>query len=188
MLSLQKSKTNINLVQNAVINLSSKGLSQDETNVLARGFKFRPTLKELPIREIIIATETLIKTASIPPPTAAHLRNTTLTEIEKMKDREKRKPTKMNLSSREWKAIKKIADDKERIVIPADKGDKSVVMDYGMDAMEQKEEDLAILDGVTYLSKLQDRIEPHIKLDHDPTAQHEKKLNAALRKMKQMGN
>ena len=105
-----------------------------------------------------------------------------------MKDREKRKPTKMNLPSREWKAIKKIADDKERIVIPADKGDKSVVMDYGMDATEQKEEDPAILDEVPYLSKLQDRIEPHIKLDHDPTAQHEKKLNAALRKMKQMGN
>ena len=83
MLSLQKNKTNINLVHNAVINLSSKGLSQDETNVLARGFKFRPTLKELPIREIIIATETLIKTASIPPSTAAHLRNATLTETEK---------------------------------------------------------------------------------------------------------
>jgi hypothetical protein len=48
MLSLRKSKTSIPLVKDAVINLSSKTLTHDETNVLARGFKFRPTPKELP--------------------------------------------------------------------------------------------------------------------------------------------
>ena len=46
-----------------MVNLSSKKLSEEETNVLARGFKFRPTLEELPTRDIIIRTETLIKKA-----------------------------------------------------------------------------------------------------------------------------
>ena len=77
-----------------------------------------------------------------------------ITEIGRMKDREKRKPTKSNLSTKEWKAIKKITEDNERIVIPADKGDKSIVMDYGMEATEQKEEDSAILDEASYLQKL----------------------------------
>ena len=39
--------------------------------------------------------------------------NTVITEIEKMKDREKRKPTKSNLSTKEWKAIKKITEHNE---------------------------------------------------------------------------
>ena len=55
----------LNLKLDAVVNLSSKKLSEDETIVLARGFKFRPTLQQLPIKDIIIGTETLIKTAGI---------------------------------------------------------------------------------------------------------------------------
>ena len=40
---------------------------------------------------------------------------------------------------------------------------------------------------MSYLAKLKDRIQPHIKIDEDPTPQHEKKLNAALRKMVKAG-
>ena len=47
-----------------------KKLSEEETNMLARGFKFRPTLEELPFRDIILGTETLIKTAGVQPDVA----------------------------------------------------------------------------------------------------------------------
>ena len=89
--------------------------------------------KELPIQEIIIATENLIKTASIPAEIPTHMRNTVITGIEK------RKPMKSNLSTKEWKAIKKIIENNEQIAITADKGHKSIMMDYGMEATEQKE-------------------------------------------------
>ena len=44
----------------------------EETNVLESGFKFRPTLEEPPIRNIIIGTETLIKTAGVQPDVACN--------------------------------------------------------------------------------------------------------------------
>ena len=44
-------------------------------------------------------------------------------------------------------------------------------------------EGTAILDNTTYLSKRQDRITPHEKIDNNPAPKHELRLNAALTKM-----
>ena len=60
-------------------------------------------------------------------------------------------------------------------------------MDYGLEALECEEVTTAILNEESYLAKLKERIQPHIKIDEDPTPQHEKKLNAALRKMVKAG-
>ena len=76
-----------------------------------------------------------------------------------------------------------MANDQERIIIPADKGDKSIVLDYAKSAIENEEEDTAILDNATYLSKLQDRITQHEKINNNPAPKHERRLNAALTKM-----
>ena len=75
----------------AVLNRSSKELELTavETRILARGFKFRPLLQRLPIKDIVIGIETLIKTAKMPPETATELRNITITEIDKCKERRK---------------------------------------------------------------------------------------------------
>ena len=54
----------------AVLNRSLKELTAVETRILARGFKFRPSLQRLPIKDIVIGIETLIKTAKMPPETA----------------------------------------------------------------------------------------------------------------------
>ena len=174
-----------NLKLDAVVNLSSKELSEEETNVLARGFKFRPTLEELPIKEIIIGTEALIKTAGVQPDVASRLRNMTIKEIGRMQDLEKRRPTKKNLSTKEWKAVKTIAADKSIRVVPADKGDKSIVTDYGLEALDHKEDNSTVVDEGTYLSKLQERIITHTKIDFNPVLKHEKQLNLALQKMHQ---
>ena len=97
----------------------------------------------------------------------------------------KSRPTKKNLSIKEWKAVKAIAADTTRRIVPADKGDKTIVTDYGLEALECKEDDTTILPEGTYLSKLEERIKAHVKLEHNPAIQHEKKLNSALQKMHQ---
>ena len=61
-------------------------------------------------------------------------------------------------------------------------------MDYGKTSIENEEEDTAILDNTTYLSKLQDRITPHEKIDNNPAPKHERRLNAALTKMGKVSN
>ena len=144
-------------------------------------------LRGASIKDIIIGTETLIKTAGIKPDVATKLRNMTIKEIGRMQDLEKRRPTKKNLTTKEWKAVKTIAADTSRRVVPADKGDKSIVTDYGLEALDHKEEEAAVLDEGTYLGKLQERIKAHTKIDANPAIKHEKKLNSALQKMHQVG-
>ena len=87
------------------------------------------------------------------------------------------------MSKLEWTAVYEMANDHERIIIPADKGDKSIVMDYGKTAIENEEEDTAILDNTTYLSKLQDKITFQEKIDNNPAPKHERRLNTVLTKM-----
>jgi hypothetical protein len=149
----------------AVLNRSSKELTAVETRILARGFKFRPSLQRLPIKDIVIGIETLIKTAKMPPETATELRNITITEIDKMQRTEKRKPSKPNLSRQEWQAVKTLAADTDRRIVKGDKGDKSIVMDYGLEATECEEGTTSILNETIYLAKLLDRIQPHIKIE-----------------------
>ena len=44
-----------------------------------------------------------------------------------------------------------------------------------------------ILENPTYLEKLGERIEGHVKVDEHPTIKHEKVINTALTKMWQVG-
>ena len=41
----------------------------------------------------------------------------------------KRKPQRTNLSAAQWKAVKNLKEDKSIIIIPADKGNKTVILD-----------------------------------------------------------
>ena len=123
----REAKPHTQYKMDAVLNLSSKELTADERRELAS-----PTLRKLPIKEIIIGVETLIKTANIPTETAMDLRNTTIREIDRMERLEKKKPTKPNLTKQEWSAVKTLAADTERRIVKGDKGDKSIVMDYGL--------------------------------------------------------
>ena len=79
--------------------------------------------------------------------------------------------------------------DQERIIIPADKGDKSIVMDNAAKEVKYDAEDdaTAILEKQMYLDKLDDRIQGHIQVHQDSAIKHEKTLNAALNKMWKVG-
>ena len=132
----QKHRPKMQYKLDAVINQSKKELSEDETRVLARGFKFRPSLKELPIKDIVVGTEAYIKTAKVAQEIANHMRSRVAKEIDRMQAREKRRPTKQNMTTKEWVAVHKLKADTDRIIIPADKGDKSIVMEYSLDKEE----------------------------------------------------
>ena len=147
----------------SVLNLSSRQLSITEINVLARGFNFRPSLPDLPILDYIVATEAYIQDSQLDDINAALLRHTVINHIEKMKAQQAYKPTKSNLSPAEWKALNALRKDNSIIIIPADKGNKTVVLDRDV-----------------YLAKLEQRTSKHIPVEADPAIAHEQSLNLML--------
>ena len=179
-----------NLKMDAVLNLSDKPFSEAQRRVLARGFKFRPTIPGIPVLDIVTATESVIIKSKMEMAQAALLRNTVVTELKRMERMEKQRPTKSNLSKEEWAAIKQIREDHDTIVIPADKGDRSIRMEYGeieqYADQEGEELELAIVGEDTYLEKMADRIKEHHILKKDPTKKHENKLNLALDRMRKL--
>ena len=129
----------------------------------------------------------MIKTANISADTATKIRNTTIKEIGRMQDLEKRRPTKKNLSTKEWKAVKTLAADTTRWIAPADKADKLIRMEYGYTDADRSygEEDMEpmVVGENTYLAELKDRVKLHHKIKEDPSCKHEMKLNLALDRM-----
>ena len=68
----------------SVVNRSSKPLSDAQVRVLARGFKFRPSTQSLPTEDIIIATESLVKSSKMTAGKAACVRTTVAVELKRM--------------------------------------------------------------------------------------------------------
>ena len=89
-----KGKEGRNLKMDAVLTLSDKPLSEAQKRVLARGFKFRPMIPEIPVLDIITATESVIIKSKMEISQAAVLRNTVVTELKRMERMEKQRPTK----------------------------------------------------------------------------------------------
>ena len=147
----------------SVLNLSSRQLTNVEINVLARGFNFRPSLPDLPILDYVVPTEAYIRDSQLDEVNAALLRHTVINHIEKMKAQQKFKPPRSNLSPAEWKALRSLRNDNSIIIIPADKGNKTVVLDRDI-----------------YLAKLEQRTSNHILVEVDPAIKHEQELNAML--------
>jgi len=161
-------KPSMNFKMDSVLNLSSRDLTETEIKVLARGFNFRPSLPDLPILDYIVAAEAYIKDANLDDVNAALLRNTIVNHVEQMKIKQKYKPARSNMSTEEWKALKSLQNDNSIMIIPADKGNKTIVLDRDL-----------------YLSKLEDRTNKHIPVPTDPSIKHEKLLNQALEAISQ---
>ena len=84
---------------------------------------------------------------------------------------EKSKPPKPNISKRERQALKSLQDDDSIIILPADKGNATVVMDR-----------------VEYSNKLAELIDngANSKVKKDPTLKTERKLSQILGKNKDL--
>ena len=77
-----------------------------------------------------------------------------------MKVNQTYKPAKSSISAEEWKALKSLQSDNSIMIIPADKGNKTVLLDRDL-----------------YLSKLEQRTINHTQVNSDPSLNHEKLLN-----------
>ena len=103
-----------------VINVSNRNLSQEEVSVLAKGGNFAITPKEIPKEEIIANLESALR--FLPEEKAQELRTETARILKKAK------PPKSNLKPREFKAIRELNKDENILVLPADKGNATVVI------------------------------------------------------------
>jgi len=115
-----KSRVDENEKKKWVINLSSKKLSDDETSVLAKGMNFAVAPKRIPVDQFIAETESSI--SSLSPDKKSAIRNKVCSILSCAK------PPKKNISQAEMKALKTLGKDKNIIILKADKGNSTVVM------------------------------------------------------------
>ena len=140
----------------SVLNLSSRQLSILETNVLGRGFNFKPSLPHLPIVDYAFATEAYIHDAGLTiVVNAAVLRNTVLTHIEKMKVKQTFTLVKSNLSAEGWKPLKSLQSDNSIMIILADKGNKTVYIYISSICLNLNREVLTMHRSIPTLSQTQ---------------------------------
>lgn len=105
----------------SVVNLSSCVLTDAEISLLAKGLKFAPTPNRVPVVEMVTAVEEIAPMLS--EDQAGELRY----EIKKIL----KKPIKPkdNLAYEERKAIRMLKSKENIVILKADKGNKTVVMD-----------------------------------------------------------
>ena len=104
-----------------VMNLSDRPLSDSERSVLMKGLNFSVTPSKIPVDEIVAATELACSQLKVKSQ-AESLRN------EVVKIVSKSKPPRSNISRAEREAIKALAKDDSIVILPADKGRTTVIL------------------------------------------------------------
>ena len=115
----QTSETETNQKQRTIINISSKQLTNTEETLLAKGLNFTTAPKELPILDIISSVDSI----PIEEPHADEFR-WKIREILGKSD-----TPKPNLSKDEQMALRHLRTDTSIKILPADKGNATVIMD-----------------------------------------------------------
>ena len=146
-----------------VINISSKEISENELNVLKKGLNFAATPPKLPVDDIIVATEEACNKLT-DPMQAASLRSDVTRILRKTK------PIKQNINKEERLALQNLSHNQEILILPADKGRVTVVMDANDYDTKMKE---LLSDENTYK-----------KLSSDPTNKFKATLGKLLKKWK----
>ena len=141
-----------------VINLSEHQLTDDQTSILAKGGNFAITPKSVPTEEIIANTEAAI--TSLPDSKAEEIRS----EVSRILRRSK--PPKSNIKQREKQALKQLNNNKNIVILPADKGNATVIMETD----DYKEKIRNLLEPTTYK-----------KLEKDPTSKFLRQINNVVK-------
>ncbi|XP_046998008.1 uncharacterized protein LOC124613355 [Schistocerca americana] len=133
-----------------VVNLSSHTLSEATTAILAKGMNFAVAPKRVPKEDIIESVEASVR--HLPQAEAEKIRQETVRVLNKAK------PPKQNINAEEYHAIKELRDNPHLVVVQADKGNATVV-----------------LDTTDYNKRMEDILAEPIykKLQGDPTAKNE---------------
>ena len=119
---LDSSRENIRTDNNkVVVNLSSHQLSDVATKVLAKGNNFSIAPTRIPTEEIINQVEASIRI--LPATEAEEIRSETCRILRKVKK------LKSNITVTERKELKRLKDNKDILILSADKGNATVVMD-----------------------------------------------------------
>jgi hypothetical protein len=114
-----------------VINLSNYDLKNEEVNILKKGLGFSIAPKTVPIENIICSVEDSIKNLSDEDKNA--IRQDCALVLKKAK------PPKSNISKMEHEAIKNLRNNENIVILKADKGGATVVMnriDYNTKMIE----------------------------------------------------
>ena len=145
-----------------VINNSKRILSTHESSVLKKGLNFAITPTKLPVNDIIAQTEKAARKLS--PMAADSLRSEVVKVVKNTK-----LPTS-NISKDERKALYDLKKDKDIMILPADKGRATVIMD----TTDYKDKVQTLLADTNTYTKLQ----------RNPTQKFKNKLINILREWK----
>ena len=149
-------------VSHRVVNLSSKHLDVSHISVLSRGLNFAPAPTRVPTAHFVTSIEAAIRQSGVSENVAAKARMSIIGAVSRA-----RMPPR-NVTPRELKAR-----DENILVLPADKGKATVVMnrtDYDAKML------MMLKDESTYRP-----------LEKDPTSALERRMNSTLMKLKQSG-
>ncbi|KAI8507604.1 hypothetical protein Bbelb_149840 [Branchiostoma belcheri] len=145
-----------------VVNISEKTLNEHQTRVLQKGLNFAVTPDKIPSEDFVVATESACM--CLPLNSAEQLRSEVAGILRTVK------PPKSNITKQERDALKELRKEKDLLILPADKGKATVVMDRT--DYEKKVSDM-LADDKTYE-----------KLSMDPTQRYKRKLVAILKRLK----
>ena len=153
--------------KNWVINLSNTPLTTHQERLLSRGPKFVIRPKKPPVGEYIVAVEQAC--TRLNQGEADELWVEVKKTIKKAQNRSK---TPSNITKDEFKALKEVKEDRDRVILTADKGVTLVIMEK-KDYIQKAEE---LLNTTTYK-----------KIPEDPTNKQKNKLVNILKSIKSEG-
>ena len=144
-----------------VVNLSKHKLTEPERSVLEKGLNFAEAPKSIPRAQLIAGVESALQ--KITDQNKAERTRAIVAGLIR-----KAKPPKQNLTKEEHEAIRSIRNNKEIIVLQADKGNATVILDAS--DYERKAKDL--------LNNL-----PFKQVKKNPTARNERRVNDCLKRL-----
>ena len=150
---------------NLVVNLSQYKLEDAEKRVLSLGLNYAVPHKTLPLKDIFASTEQTSR--SLKPSIAQQLREGVKSCVQHYK------PSQSNLDREQRLALSKLKKNDSIIILPADKGNATVVMDR--DSYKEKINDLL------------DDDETYTKLKRDPTKKIERSICERLKSAERNG-
>ena len=149
-----------------VINLSSTPLTDEQENLLAHGQKFVITPREAPVKEYIAAEEQAC--TKLEQGKQEEFR----VEVKRLIKQDQNNRRQANISKEEYKALRELKMDNNRLILTADKGVA-----------------LVVIDKAEYIKKAEDLLKEktYKKITVDPTVKQKNKLINILRNIKTEG-
>ena len=146
-----------------VINLSTRELKEEERAVLEKGMNFAPAPKSIPRMDIVAKAEGAPSCADHVEKGEAERARAAVANVIKHT-----KLPKANIRKEEWAALSNLERDKTILVLEADKGDATVVMDVA----DYEEKAMEVIGK-----------EPFKVLTKNPTKRTEKRVNDNLKRL-----